>query len=72
MFEILVNGTPRTYRDQEKLAVDAGRVLKARDKSEVTVVDRSSGKWLLIPGQFAPVGAWKDGPALQVVRQTGN
>jgi hypothetical protein len=71
MFEILVNGTTRTYRDQEKLAIDAGRVLKARDKSEITVVNVNTGKWLLIPDQFAPVGAWKDASALTVVRQTG-
>jgi hypothetical protein len=25
MFEILANGIPRTYRDQEGMAIDAGR-----------------------------------------------
>ena len=36
MFELLINGIPRTYRDQPELAIDAGRVLKQRDnQSEV-------------------------------------
>jgi hypothetical protein len=71
MFEILVNGTPRTYRDKEKLAIDAGRVLKARDETtEITVVESSSGNWLLIPDPFSAVGIWKDAPALSIVRQS--
>jgi hypothetical protein len=71
MFEILVNGTPRTYRDQDALAIDAGRVLRARDKTmEITVINLDTRQWLVIPDPFSPV-AWKEAPGLTVVRQTG-
>jgi len=69
MFEILVNGTPRTYRDQEALAIDAGRVLKGRDKSEITVVSTATGMWVAIAAPFAAVGAWRNPPALAVIRE---
>lgn len=49
-FELLVNGVPRTYRDQKAMAVDAGRVLKGRDRgSEVIVVDMVTREWALVP-----------------------
>jgi hypothetical protein len=64
MFEILVNGTPRSYRDVESVAIDAGRVLKVRDKSEITVVNTTTGKWAAI-SDAQPV--WKDAPALSVI-----
>jgi hypothetical protein len=71
MFEILVNGTPRTYRDDEELAIDAGRRLKARDKSEIAVFNTITGMWLAISDAYSPVGAWKNPPVLGVVRRTG-
>lgn len=71
MFEILVNGATRTYRDLEKVAVDAGRVAKGRDLSaDVRVVSLKTGAWATIADPYAAV-VWKDGPALAVVRQTG-
>lgn len=68
MFEILVNGIPRSYRDLEKNAIDAGRVLRARDKGEITVVNTKTGKWAVVD-EFSAV-VWKEPPALAVVRQT--
>jgi hypothetical protein len=68
MFEILVNGTPRNYRDQERLAIDAGRMLKRRDKSEIAVVNTSNGMRVGITDPYAPVGAWTNPPVLGVVR----
>ena len=68
MFEILVNGTPRTYRDQEELAIDAGRVLRARDKTtQITVVNTTSGMWVVIPDPFSAVAAWKNPPVLRQI-----
>lgn len=70
MFEILVNGTPRTYRDDEALAIDAGRVLKVRDKTtNITVVNTATGMWASVTDPYSPVGAWKNPPVLGVVRQ---
>jgi hypothetical protein len=71
MFEIQVNGIPRTYRDREDRAIDAGQLAKGREKAEIKVIDMTTGKWLIIADQFSPVGAWKDGPALTVVRKAG-
>lgn len=72
MFEILVNGTPRTYRDVEALAIDAGRMLRARDKTtEIAVVNTATRMWVAISDPYSPVGAWKNAPVLGVVRQTG-
>ena len=49
MFELLINGIPRTYRDIAKLAIDAGRILKLRDKqSEVTVLNMVTREWLIV------------------------
>jgi hypothetical protein len=60
-FEILVNGIPRTFRDLEANATEAGRVLKGRDKaSEITVINRDTRQWLIISDQFSAVGPWKD------------
>ena len=68
MFEILVNTTPRTYRDTEAMAIDAGRILRARDKTtEITVVNVTTGMWVVILDPFTPVGAWKNPP---IVRRT--
>ena len=48
MFEILVNGIPRSYRDTEVMAIDAGRPLRAGDKSEIAVVNTQTGTWVTI------------------------
>ena len=70
MFEIRVNGIPRSYRDLEKNAIEAGRLLKGRDKSaEITVVNMTTRPRAAISDQFSEV-VWKDAPALAVVRQT--
>ena len=72
MFEILVNGTPRTYRDTEDMAIEAGRVLKTRDKTtDITVVNTATGLWVAVTDPYSTVGAWKNPPVLGVVRQTG-
>jgi hypothetical protein len=48
MFEILVNGIPRTYRDHERMAIDAGRMLRGRDKSEITIINQTTRQWVTI------------------------
>ena len=71
MFEILVNGTPRSYRDQEELAIDAGRLLRARDKTtEIAVVNIKMGTWVSITEPYSQVGTWKNPPVLGVLRRT--
>jgi hypothetical protein len=46
MFQILVNGILRSYRDEEAMAIDAGRVLKDRDKaSEITLINDDTRQW---------------------------
>jgi hypothetical protein len=70
MFEILVNGIPRTYRDQEKLAIDAGRILKGRDKtSEITVINDDTRQWVRIRDHLNAPGPWQDpaGGPLRIV-----
>jgi hypothetical protein len=48
MFQILVNGITRSYRDQEAMAIDAGRVLKDRDRSsEITVINDDTRQWVI-------------------------
>lgn len=70
MFEILVNGIPRTYRDDEALAIEAGRVLKVRDKTtNITVVGTATGMWTAVTDPYLSVGAWTNPPVLGVVRQ---
>jgi hypothetical protein len=61
MFEILVNGIPRTYRDQERMAIDAGRVLKDRDRtSEITVINDATRQWVIIRDHLKAPGPWQD------------
>jgi hypothetical protein len=49
MFEILLSGDRRCWRDQESTAIDAGRVLKDRDRSsEITVVNDDTRQWVII------------------------
>lgn len=45
-FEILVNGTSRTFRDEREAVLDAARVLKARNKGhdKVEIVDRAAAR----------------------------
>jgi hypothetical protein len=69
MFEILVNGTPRTYRDQEGMAIDAGRVLRSRDQSEITVINLDTRQWVIIRDHLNVPGPWQDpaGGPLRIV-----
>jgi hypothetical protein len=70
MFEILVNGIPRPYRDREGLAIDAGRVLKDRDRtSEITVINDSTRQWVIICDHLAAPSPWQDpaGGPLRIV-----
>jgi hypothetical protein len=70
MFEILVNGYRRTYRDQEAMAIDAGRVLKDRDRaSEITVINDDTRQWLIIRDHVNAPGPWQDpaGGPLRIV-----
>jgi hypothetical protein len=49
IFEILVNGIPRSYRDVAAYAVAGGQMLKGRDaSSQVIVVNRSTREWAVI------------------------
>jgi hypothetical protein len=44
-FEILIDGTPRTYRDRKELAIDAAEYLKRKHpNSAVMVKDLQSGE----------------------------
>jgi hypothetical protein len=70
MFEILVNGIPRTYRDHERMAIDAGRVLKDRDRSsEITVINDATRQWVIIRDHLNAPGPWQDpaGSPLRIV-----
>jgi len=61
MFEILVNGIPRTYCDQECMAIDAGGVLKDRDRtSEITVINDATRQRVIIRDHFAKPSAWQE------------
>jgi hypothetical protein len=66
MFELLVNGIPRTYRDKPEFAVDAGRVLKRRDLSaEITVLNLTTREWLIVSDVVFASPKWQ--PAAQAV-----
>jgi hypothetical protein len=70
MFEILVNGIPRTYRDTEEMAIDARRVLKDQDKSAViTIINDDTRQWMILADHRSPVGPWQDpaGGPLRIV-----
>lgn len=69
MFEILVNGIARTYRDTEGMAIDAGKILRGRDKSEITVINQDTRQWLVIVDPYGPAPAWKQAPT--ALRQNG-
>lgn len=44
-FDILINGTPRTFRDRKDTAYDAARLLKSNNPKElIEVMDRSTGQ----------------------------
>jgi len=44
-FDILINGTPRTFRDRKDTAYDAARLLKTKNAKEVVeIVDCSTGQ----------------------------
>lgn len=59
MFEILVNGIARTYRDTEGIAIDAAKILRGRDKSKITVINQDIRQWLVIVDPYGPAPAWK-------------
>ena len=46
-YEILVNGVPRTYRDQEKPAEDAAQVLKRKSPGDQVQVKGPDGTVIL-------------------------
>jgi hypothetical protein len=50
-FDILKNGTPRTFRDRKDIAYDAARLLKSKNPKElIEVTDRSTGqKSVMLP-----------------------
>ena len=61
MFEIQVNGIPRTYRDLQETALDAGRVLKFGDlSSEVKVVNETTKQWLVVTDGVFATPRWSD------------
>jgi hypothetical protein len=43
-FEIAIDGTPRTCRDLEELALEAATFLKTKNHAEVTVRDLENGE----------------------------
>ena len=48
-FEILINGTPRTFRDHQQPALEAARIIKKKNRSElVEVLDRSTGTRVVV------------------------
>jgi hypothetical protein len=48
-YEIAIDGTPRTHRDTEKIALEAARHLKTKQpNSEVTIRDIESGKVTIV------------------------
>jgi hypothetical protein len=64
-FDILVNGVPRTFRDDKKIALDAARNLKMRNLgSEITVIDRNTGQWTVMADPFASDIAWQAAPGM--------
>jgi hypothetical protein len=66
MFELLVNGIPRTYRDKAEYAVDAGRILKHRDLgSEIIVLNKNTREWLIVSDVVFASPKWQ--PAAQAV-----
>jgi hypothetical protein len=69
MFEILVNGIPRSYRDQEAMAIYAGRMLRGRDQSEITVINLDTRQWVIIRDHLNAPGLWQDpaGGPLRIV-----
>ena len=48
-FEILVDGTPRSYRDRKDIAIASAEFLKHRNpQSEVKVKDLQSGEVIVV------------------------
>lgn len=64
-FDILVNGVPRTFRDDKKIAVAAGQTLRLREKgAEIILVDRRTKAWVAIVDTVATPTTWNPGPYL--------
>jgi hypothetical protein len=54
-FDILINGTPRTFRDRKDTAYEAARFLKSKNPRDVVeILDRSTGlkSVMLIDGRL--------------------
>lgn len=54
-FDILINGTPRTFRDRKETAYEAARLLKSKNPRDVVeILDRSTGlkSVMLIDGRL--------------------
>ena len=65
-----MNGICRTYRDQEAMALDAGRILKDRDRnSEITVINLDTRQWVIVRDHLNAPGPWQDpaGGPLRIV-----
>lgn len=59
-WEIVVDGKPRSYRDNLEIAREAARYLKSRNpKSDVAIRNYATGELLSITDAAAPV-AWAD------------
>jgi len=68
-FDILVNGVPRTFRDDKKIALDAARNLKMRNLGgEITVINRSTGQRAILVNAFATEIAWQAPAGVQGAR----
>jgi hypothetical protein len=52
-YEIAIDGTPRTYRDLEKLAIEAAIYLRTKQPhAQITVRDIESGKTTTVKHPF--------------------
>lgn len=43
-YDIVVNGVQRSFRDRKETAVEAAKVIRAREKTEVKVIERATGQ----------------------------
>lgn len=66
-FYILVDGTPRTYRDDVTIALCAARHLKARNlQSEITIINNKTGEWTIVANIVSEFVDWKPAASLTV------
>lgn len=70
-FEITVNGFPRTYRDNEGIALDAARNLKRNNLGgEITVINRATKEWFILTDASATEVIWRPAPGVAAVEIT--